>query len=101
MIISGKDLLAAKGKANGVLKLESKEKEIHFTNQELNLAMTLANQAAIALENAKLYEELEDSYIQTVLALARAMDARDTYTADHSQRLAMWAVTRWAILPAR
>jgi putative nucleotidyltransferase with HDIG domain len=50
-----------------------------------------ARQAAVALENARLYEELEDAYVQTVLALANAVDARDAYTADHSQRLAAWA----------
>ena len=56
-----------------------------------NLALAFANQAAIALENARLYNELETSYLQTVLALARAMDARDSYTADHSNRMAEMA----------
>jgi HD-GYP domain-containing protein (c-di-GMP phosphodiesterase class II) len=48
-------------------------------------------QASIALQTARLYEELEGSYLQTTLALAKAMDARDTYTGDHGQKLSIWA----------
>jgi signal transduction histidine kinase/DNA-binding response OmpR family regulator len=49
--------MALKGQAIGVIKLESWDKERHYTAEELNLVMTLANQAAVALENARLYEE--------------------------------------------
>jgi PAS domain S-box-containing protein/putative nucleotidyltransferase with HDIG domain len=34
---------------------------------------------------------VEGAYLETVLALARAVDARDAYTGDHSQNLAAWA----------
>jgi len=50
-----------------------------------------SRQAAAALENTRLYIELEEAYFQTVLTLARAIDARDSYTADHSRRMANWA----------
>lgn len=43
----------------GILALEDGPQEHPYTADELNLAITLANQAAIALENAQLYEELE------------------------------------------
>jgi len=49
--------LAVKGQAIGVLELESWDEERHYTQSELNLATTLANQAAVALDNARLYEE--------------------------------------------
>lgn len=62
-----------------------------FQPQDVYMAQMLANQAAVALENARLYEELEDAYIQTVIALANAVDIRDTYTHDHSQRIAILA----------
>jgi HD-GYP domain-containing protein (c-di-GMP phosphodiesterase class II) len=35
---------------------------------------------------------MEDTYLQAVLALARAVDVRDHFTGAHSQRLATWAV---------
>lgn len=62
-----------------------------FDDTELRVLSLLGDQAAIALENARLYRDMEEAYLETVLALARAMDARDSYTADHSQRLAAWA----------
>jgi putative nucleotidyltransferase with HDIG domain len=83
--------LIYKGKAIGVLELESQER-LTFSQSDQQLITTLANQAAIALENARLYEELEDSYLQTVLALAKTIDAKDSYTGDHSHRLTSWAV---------
>jgi len=49
--------LAVKGQAIGVLEFEHLDEEYHYSQQELNLAMTLANQAAVALDNALLYEE--------------------------------------------
>jgi GAF domain-containing protein len=51
--------LAAKGEAIGVIELESRDEERHYTPEELNLAMTLANQAAVALENARLLEQTQ------------------------------------------
>ncbi len=69
-----------------------------WSQPEREVIQTFSWQAAAALENARLYEaesqkakELEQAYIEMVLALSRAMDARDAYTADHSERLAAWA----------
>ncbi len=83
--------LVYKGKPIGVIELEARQPG-QFGESDFQLILTLSNQAAIALENARLYEELEDSYLQTVLALAKAIDAKDSYTGDHSYRLASWAV---------
>jgi GAF domain-containing protein len=49
--------LAIKGQAIGVIELESSDKELHFTPEQLNLATTLANQVAVALESARLFDE--------------------------------------------
>jgi putative two-component system response regulator len=38
-----------------------------------------------------MHEQMENSFLETVLALANAMDARDTYTNNHSQSMAFWA----------
>lgn len=69
-----------------------------WSQPEKEVIQSFSWQAAAALENARLHEaesqkakELEQAYIEMVLALSRAMDARDAYTADHSERLAGWA----------
>jgi len=58
-----------------------------FDADKLKLVNAISDQAASALRRAILHEQLEESFMQTVLALAKAMDARDTYTQDHSQRM--------------
>ena len=49
--------LAVKGQSIGIIKLESRKQELHFSEDQINLAMTLANQAAVSIDNALLYEE--------------------------------------------
>jgi putative nucleotidyltransferase with HDIG domain len=61
-----------------------------FAADKLRFTVSLADQAASALYRTRLHAELEAAYLETVLALAKAMDARDTYTGDHSQRLVAW-----------
>ncbi len=34
-----------------------------------------------------LFAQLERAYVQMVMTLANAVDAKDTYTADHAQRM--------------
>jgi HD-GYP domain-containing protein (c-di-GMP phosphodiesterase class II) len=58
-----------------------------FDADKLKLVDAISDQVASALRRATLHEQLEESFVQTVLALAKAMDARDAYTQDHSQRM--------------
>ena len=48
--------MAVKGHFIGIIGLETWIEEHHYTPQEINLAMAMANQAAVALERAQLYE---------------------------------------------
>ncbi|RPI34306.1 MAG: GAF domain-containing protein [Chloroflexota bacterium] len=49
--------LAVKGGAIGIIELDSWKNPRNLTSDQLNLAVTMANSAAVALENARLYEE--------------------------------------------
>ena len=62
-----------------------------FDRDKMRLIDAISDQAANALKRANLHEQMEDNFLETVLALANAMDARDTYTVNHSQRLAAMA----------
>lgn len=83
--------LNAKGEFVGLLILGAKRSSQSYTIDDQLILSTLANQTAVAIENARLYEELEESFIQTMSALANAIDIRDTYTSSHSQKIAKWA----------
>ncbi len=49
-----------KGQVLGLVELEDSQVERIFTPQEISLAQLLANQAASAIENARLFERLEE-----------------------------------------
>lgn len=51
--------LAIKGEVIGVLNVNNKRNDEVFTQRDLDLMTLLASHAAIAIENARLYEELE------------------------------------------
>ncbi len=59
-----------------------------FTDAEVRLLDGIAEIGGNAIRRARLFQNLEESYMQMVLTLARTMDARDTYTAGHSERIA-------------
>jgi len=83
--------LNSKGDLIGLLVLGKKLSSQPYTQDEQLIFSTLANQTAVAIENARLYDELKGSFVQTVTALANAIDIRDTYTNIHSQQIANWA----------
>jgi GAF domain-containing protein len=66
--------LASKGQAIGVIELEEAGQELHFSPEEINLATTLASQAAVALENARLFQESQES-VQEQATLRRITEA--------------------------
>ena len=79
-----------KGRLIGFLVLGEKLSGDIYTQQDIHLLSTLASEAAIAVENARNFMEVEklrekerESYVQTVLALAQTVDEKDSYTRGH------------------
>lgn len=58
-----------------------------FTREDLKLFQMLSNQVAIALDNARLYEEIKETFYATSGALAEAIEKRDPYTGGHTKRV--------------
>jgi len=59
-----------------------------YTSREVQVARALASQAAISIENTKLYAQIENMLDNFVKAAALAIDQRDPTTAGHSVRVA-------------
>lgn len=80
--------LMAKGKVMGILTLIRTEGHLSgFTIGQIHSLSIIASKAASAIENSKLYEELKESYLETLTALANAVEARDIYTRGHTERV--------------
>lgn len=89
--------LIVRGECIGVLTVDGYEPG-QFTQTDAQVVSTFAIHAGIALENARLFEEAQSAYVQTVSALASAIELRDSYTSTHSQRLADLAVETGKLL---
>lgn len=76
----------------GVLCLGGKKTGERFTKDDVSLLSTLGSQAALAIYNAQLYEAREQALLDTITALAHAIEAKDTYTINHCENITDRAV---------
>jgi response regulator RpfG family c-di-GMP phosphodiesterase len=63
-----------------------------FDEGQRKLLSIIASRAAAAIENARLFADLQSTFQQTIQSLAQTIDKMDRYTAGHSERVARFAV---------
>jgi len=88
--------LMVKDEIIGTLTVVNKLNSTVYNHEELELLSTIAAQASIAIKNAMLYDEQQKTYLNTIQALVSAIEASDSYTRGHSER-----VTRFSLALAR
>lgn len=76
----------------GVISISGKDKDINFQEDELLTLSNVAAQLALAIENAKLNADAQKTYLETITALALAVEARDPYSRGHSDRVSEYSV---------
>lgn len=59
-----------------------------FTEDDLQVALALAGQAGVALDNGRLYADIERLFEGFIMASVQAIEERDPITAGHSFRVA-------------
>ncbi len=80
------------GKVIGVIQAINRIGVTGFTSDDLKLFQLFANQVAIALDNARLYEEVQETFYATSEALAEAIEKRDPYTGGHTKRVLKYSL---------
>ena len=78
--------LLVKGKPIGVLNLHARDGAEPFNDYNVKFLGILAGEAAVMLHNVDLFENLQTFYLEMVQTLARAVDSKDAYTHEHSDR---------------
>lgn len=78
----------------GVIYVDNRARSGIFQEQDQNLITAFADQAAVAIDNAQLFEdlqrknrELEEAYQATLEGWVSALDMRDKETEGHTQRV--------------
>ncbi len=86
-----------------LLLLGEKSEGGGFEQDELDFFSALASDAAMAIKNAQLFEDVKKEaernrqlFLNTTIALTSAIEAKDAYTKGHTER-----VTKYALLVAR
>jgi len=74
-------------KVTGVINLENTS----LVPDTIDLLRSFSEGAAVAINNARLYQKIQDSYFEIAKALAQAIEAKDPYTHGHSARVVEYA----------
>jgi HD-GYP domain-containing protein (c-di-GMP phosphodiesterase class II) len=79
------------GSVIGIISVYRRE-EYNFPDATVNLLSTYANNTAVAIKNARLFETITKNYSDTIQSLALALEAKDKYTRGHSERVTDFAL---------
>ncbi len=82
-----------------ILLLGEKYDKSKFEQEELDFFSALASDAAMAIRNAQLFEDLRreadrnrKQYIRTIIVLGSTIEAKDKYTHGHTERVTQYSL---------
>jgi putative nucleotidyltransferase with HDIG domain len=76
----------------GLLVIINKINGKQFTNEEINLLSTLINKTCMKIENNSLYDKMYGHFMDSLYSLVATIEARDSYTKEHSLRVTQYAM---------
>jgi len=74
----------------GVVEVFNKRNGSDFTQDELDLLANVGRKLGLAYDNHALFEQVNEASLETIKGLARALDSKDKYTANHSENVAQY-----------
>ena len=82
----------------GVIEVLNKRDGSFFDEQDMEVVVSVAATSAMAIENTRLHQTVLEAYKNTITALAAVIDAKDSYTRGHSQRVMEYSLKAGASL---
>jgi len=86
--------IRSKGKLIGILAMGKKQSDSPYSDEEVDLLMTIANEAAVAIENARMLDSLKNEQLRVRQLLAQAVhtqeEERKRISADLHDSVAQW-----------
>ncbi|MFC1899492.1 histidine kinase [Chloroflexota bacterium] len=86
--------IRSKGELIGILAVGEKQSGTIFTSEEIDLLMTIANEAAIAIENARMLDSLRNEQLRADQLLGQVVqvqeEERERISADLHDGVAQW-----------
>jgi putative nucleotidyltransferase with HDIG domain len=80
-----------RGATKGLIFTGPKISADDYTDYDRDMMMFIANSAAIGLENARMFKQLQITYVSTLKTLISIIEAKDAYTRGHTERVAGYA----------
>ncbi|MCX7794613.1 MAG: response regulator [Thermodesulfovibrionales bacterium] len=84
--------LIINGEVFGILSISNKIDEKSFSEDEIYLAQTFGKKVSLRIENNALYELFYNNLLNTLKSLIASIEARDSYTKQHSERVTNYAL---------
>lgn len=85
-------LMTLEEKVLGALYIDNAEMVGEFSEKSLEIFAAIGHQSAVAVERVMLVESLQRVFFGSILTLTASLEAKDSYTKGHSERVTYYAL---------